>query len=609
MTSPLSRVLLVSVIALGLTVSASAQSQMACNHSTTSSSTVPHHPDLVPLAGITVEAWVYHDIGVTVGWNTPSICRKGTGPESYILRTTAHPESPAEWVVRTVGGGLQAVTTPVNLPMNTWVHLAATYDNAIARIFFNGVEVAAQPLSGGPLAMSTTAFQMGHGGGPGEVWNGCIDELRIWNRALNAAEIQSTMGLRIEAGVGLVAAWHFDGDFDDTVGGHHATAVGGISLQPSTSPVQGLHLHAASTSPIGNPIGYVITSDFPQTPYLFDVSVSGNSPGVSIPGVGVVPLNPPFLNLAFGSQNPSFFTAFTGATDLFGGALPTLTIPDLPALIGTDVHAAFVFLDPLAPTGVGQIGNGVLTTLTDHLPAITGVTPATSPQSGGVPLTITGDNFQTGASVTIGGVAPGFSYVVDAQTIAVLTAPGVLGPADVEVVNPDGNAVTLLGGITYVEDLVLSGVSPLHPLPGEPVVVTGSGIDPAGLFEVAGASVIANLTPANVSFNAPVFLPCDALIRMTNPDGQTATLTINPSPVISDLLPSSGPAAGGNQVFMLGDHFHGVVAVTVDGIPAIVNASTQQGALLTMPPRPAGPATLTLTNASGCSATATYLYQ
>jgi PKD repeat protein len=72
------------------------------------------------------------------------------------------------------------------LPLNAWTHLAATYDGTTMRLFINGTQVASQAQTG-ILATSTEALRIGLN------WHGLIDEVRIYNRALTASQIEADM--------------------------------------------------------------------------------------------------------------------------------------------------------------------------------------------------------------------------------------------------------------------------------------------------------------------------------------------------------------------------------------------------------------------------------
>src|SRR5581483_4700676 len=75
---------------------------------------------------------------------------------------------------------------PTALPLNTWSHLVATFDGTTEQLYVNGVQVASQVQPG---AIGTSAQPITIGG----AWQGLIDEVRVYNRALSAAEIQTDM--------------------------------------------------------------------------------------------------------------------------------------------------------------------------------------------------------------------------------------------------------------------------------------------------------------------------------------------------------------------------------------------------------------------------------
>ena len=69
------------------------------------------------------------------------------------------------------------------MPLNVWSHLAATYDGATLRLFVNGAQAASQAFTGS-IATSTGVLRIGGNGVWGEYFQGRIDEVRIYNRAL-----------------------------------------------------------------------------------------------------------------------------------------------------------------------------------------------------------------------------------------------------------------------------------------------------------------------------------------------------------------------------------------------------------------------------------------
>jgi hypothetical protein len=70
------------------------------------------------------------------------------------------------------------------LRRNTWSHLAGTFGGATLRLYVNGTLVASQPAAG-PIATSASALRLGGNSVWGEYFQGRIDEVRVYNRALS----------------------------------------------------------------------------------------------------------------------------------------------------------------------------------------------------------------------------------------------------------------------------------------------------------------------------------------------------------------------------------------------------------------------------------------
>lgn len=83
-----------------------------------------------------------------------------------------------------------AATTQTN---GEWVHLAGTYDGASMHFYVNGVEQGVGIP--GPSGIAASALPLGIGArsdGTGK-YQGSVDDIRVYNRALSAAEIQELM--------------------------------------------------------------------------------------------------------------------------------------------------------------------------------------------------------------------------------------------------------------------------------------------------------------------------------------------------------------------------------------------------------------------------------
>lgn len=83
-------------------------------------------------------------------------------------------------------------------------------------------------------------------------------------------------------------------------------------------------------------------------------------------------------------------------------------------------------------------------------PVVAGVTPNTGDAAGGDPVTIHGEGFVPGATVTIGGVAATSVVFVDDSTITCVTPAHAAGAAAVAVTNSVGHTGSLASGFTFV---------------------------------------------------------------------------------------------------------------------------------------------------------------
>jgi VCBS repeat-containing protein len=143
---------------------------------------------------MTIEAWV-NPASQSGNWRTV-VMKERTGGLIYSLYAydgaplAGGTNRPAGYA--RVGGGDQAVRGPATLPLNTWSHIAVTFDGSSMRFYVGGAQVASRTLSG-TIAVSGQPLRLGGNSVWGEFFNGMLDEVRVYNRALSAAEIQADM--------------------------------------------------------------------------------------------------------------------------------------------------------------------------------------------------------------------------------------------------------------------------------------------------------------------------------------------------------------------------------------------------------------------------------
>ena len=108
-------------------------------------------------------------------------------------------------------------------------------------------------------------------------------------------------------------------------------------------------------------------------------------------------------------------------------------------------------------------------------PVITSISPNHGSISGGTNITITGENFDSATTVTIGGnPAVNLIFVSDIQVTCQVPAYATAGAADIVVTNPDGQSATRADGYTYDSD-INAGLIAYYPFNGNTNDETGNG--------------------------------------------------------------------------------------------------------------------------------------
>jgi hypothetical protein len=97
-------------------------------------------------------------------------------------------ERPKFSVIADVGSSTVAVS-PVRVPVGVWCHLAGVYDGSSVSIYVNGALAATHASAVKPIdGSSPLEIGISHGG---HSFNGSLDDVRIYARALSAAEVKA----------------------------------------------------------------------------------------------------------------------------------------------------------------------------------------------------------------------------------------------------------------------------------------------------------------------------------------------------------------------------------------------------------------------------------
>ena len=159
---------------------------------------VSNSQSLALTTGMTLEAWIYPTMKMS-GWADVVIKEPAAGgpvfPYPYGLFANVSSNQPATIVYN--NNATRVLTNgATQLPAYTWTHLTATYDGQYQRLYINGVAVAIKQQTS-TIFTSTGELSIGGNSIWGEYFQGYIDEVRIYNRALTPAEIVKDLATAI----------------------------------------------------------------------------------------------------------------------------------------------------------------------------------------------------------------------------------------------------------------------------------------------------------------------------------------------------------------------------------------------------------------------------
>jgi hypothetical protein len=148
--------------------------------------------------GMTVEAWVQP--------TTPApdvqvmIFKEGTSNnQSYALGLDKNGSGNLRaGIYIMIGANEYGVNSSSTLSLNTWSHVAGTFDGASLRLYVNGSLEGSTSVSGS-INQTDSYLTIGGNDLEPEWFAGLIDEVRIYNRALSQGEIQADMNSPIGA--------------------------------------------------------------------------------------------------------------------------------------------------------------------------------------------------------------------------------------------------------------------------------------------------------------------------------------------------------------------------------------------------------------------------
>jgi hypothetical protein len=141
-------------------------------------------------SGMTLEAWVRPTAAGS--WRNV-IMKEGTNGLAYALYSSNAMEA-AEGFVNVPND--RSAAAPTATPINSWTHLATTYDGSAVKVLVNGAVVGTFSAAG-TITTGTGLLRFGGNAIWGEYFQGVLDEVRVYNRPLSEGEVRVDMSTPI----------------------------------------------------------------------------------------------------------------------------------------------------------------------------------------------------------------------------------------------------------------------------------------------------------------------------------------------------------------------------------------------------------------------------
>lgn len=247
-------------------------------------------------------------------------------------------------------------------------------------------------------------------------------------------------------------------------------------------------------------------------------------------------------------------------------------------------------------------------------PSVTAVTPAAGLAAGGETVTVSGDGFVAGTSVSFGSTASQGVTVETPTSLQAIVPPGTDGSVDVTATTPNGTSEASPADLYAYGAPIVTAVSPDTGAIGGQTTVTVKGMAfvpnaVVSFGSMPATSVTVNATGTILQVTAPANAAGSYDVTVTTPAGTSATsffdLYAYGAPVVTGVSPDAGPLSQGNDVFISGNGFVPGVTVFFGAVVAPSAIVYPGGKIIeaVAPANTAGPVDITVTSAQGTSAT------
>ncbi len=201
-------------------------------------------------AEFTIEAWIKTSqttTGTLVTWNTHNA-------NAFLFRIRDRKLEVGEWI-----SGWKELRSSSNVNTNTWRHVAVTRSGTNVSLYVDGllegrasnfVNVSTYSVNRLTIGALQTNFS--------ESYNGALDELRVWNKALSASEIADNLFTNYESSqANLIVNLKFENNLNNQINNNYSATVSG------TVPFVASNFGSLNVVPVVNSAAVIETVDLP----------------------------------------------------------------------------------------------------------------------------------------------------------------------------------------------------------------------------------------------------------------------------------------------------------------------------------------------------------
>jgi hypothetical protein len=336
---------------------------------------------------------------------------------------------------------------------------------------------------------------------------------------------------------------------------------------------------------VGSSYGITVTNADTQS-----VTRAGLYSVTTIPFTSVSPNN--------GTQLGGTLLTLTGGGFVAGA---TVTMAGNTCSSPTVVNSTTITcLSPARSQGLVSVvinnGDGQIATLSsgyryNAAPTLTAVSPSNGLAAGGQTLNVTGSNFISGATLSIGGTPCTTSTWISSNQMTCVNPPMPGGTYNLVVTNPDLQHDPLENAFAYNSFTITSVSPPRGKLAGgDLIAITGTDFPADAVVTIGGTPCASTAVVSNTSIHCQVPAstagPKDIMISSNSGGSATApgAYIYDPFPTISSLSPASGRLTGGVSFNINGSGFLNGAVARIGGVNCLTTTFVNATRLSCVPP-------------------------